>query len=218
MEIPEGGIDMMTVADQGDDRHLEQLAELAERGGQNRSRPAEGITGLGIEHGHVAPVHHPSELANEGDEVALGRLAAENGIPMDSVKAYMNMESDYLCEDVTDAALGRIDIEADDIGAEEIMGDWADYIRSLIMDKEEFARKVMNPKKSFIGCVGQLAVYSVMHAEPVPKEIINAMKAAVTDAQLKKLHLEKRHLDYTKIGMPGIGTAKRIIRSYYEED
>ena len=158
------------------------------------------------------------ELSNEGDEVALGRLAAENGIPMDSVKAYMNMESDYLCEDVTDAALGRIDIEADDIGAEEIMGDWADYIRSLIMDKEEFARKVMNPKKSFIGCVGQLAVYSVMHAEPVPKEIINAMKAAVTNAQLKKLHLEKRHLDYTKIGMPGIGTAKRIIRSYYEED
>lgn len=157
------------------------------------------------------------ELSNAGDEVALGRLAAENGIPMDSVKAYMNMESDYLCEDVTDAALGRIDIEADDIGAEEIMGDWADYIRSLIMDKEEFARKVMNPQKSFIGCVGQLAVYSVMHAEPVPKEIIEAMKAAVTNEQLKKLHLEKRHLDYTKIGMPGIGTAKRLIRAYYEE-
>lgn len=158
------------------------------------------------------------ELSNEGDEVALGRLAAENGIPMDYVKAYMNMESDYFCEDVTDAALGRIDIEADDIGAEEIMGDWADYIRSLIMDKEEFARAVMNPEKSFAGCVGTLAAWSIMHAEPAPPEVIKAIDKAVTDAQLKKLHMERRHVQWTKIGMPGIGTAKRIIRSYYEED
>lgn len=155
------------------------------------------------------------ELANAGDEVALGRLANENGIPMDAVKAYLQGESDYLCEDVTDAALGRIDIEADDIGAEEIMGDWADYIRSLVVDSEEIARKVMNPKKSFVGCVGQLAVYSIMHADPLPGEVIDAMKAAVSDAQLKKLHMEKRHLDYTKIGMPGIGTAKKLIREYY---
>ena len=157
-------------------------------------------------------------LSNDGDEVALERLAAENGIPIDSVKAYINMESDYLCEDVTDAALGRIDIEADDIGAEEIMADWADYIRSLIIDSEEFAEKVMNPAKSFIGCVGQLAAYAVMHAETPPKEIVKAMEDAVTPAQLKKLGLEKRHLQYTRLGMPGIGTAKRLIRAYYEED
>ena len=158
------------------------------------------------------------ELSNEGDEVALGRLAAENGIPMDSVKAYMNMESDYLCEDVTDAALGRIDIEADDIGAEEIMGDWADYVRSIVIDSEAMARAVMNPEKSFAGCVGTLAAWSIMHAEPAPPEVIKAIDKAVTDAQLKKLHMERRHVRWTKIGMPGIGTAKRIIRSYYEED
>lgn len=158
------------------------------------------------------------ELSNEGDEVALGRLAAENGIPMDSVKAYMNMESDYLCEDVTDAALGRIDIEADDIGAEEIMGDWADYVRSIVIDSEAMARAVMNPEKSFAGCVGTLAAWSIMHAEPAPPEVIKAIDKAVTDAQLKKLHMERRHVQWTKIGMPGIGTAKRIIRSYYEED
>lgn len=157
------------------------------------------------------------ELINAADEEAVKRLAKENGIPIEYVTTYIDGESDELCNDVMDAACGRIDIEADDIGAEEYMDDWANYIRGLIMEKDGFADVVMDPKKSFIGCVGELAAYAVMHAEPVPPEIINAMKAAVTDAQLKKLHLEKRHLDYTKIGMPGIGTAKRLIRAYYEE-
>ena len=155
------------------------------------------------------------ELANAGDEVALGRLANENGIPMDAVKAYLQGDSDYLCEDAADAAFARIDIEADDIGAEEIMGDWADYVRSLVIDSEAMARAVMNPEKSFAGCVGTLAAWSIMHAEPAPPEVIKAIDKAVTDAQLKKLHMERRHVQWTKIGMPGIGTAKKLIREYY---
>ena len=157
------------------------------------------------------------ELANAGDNDAVYRLAKENGLPEDLASMYIEGETDYLCEDVTDAALGRIDIEADDIGAEEIMGDWADYIRSLIMDRESVALAVMDPKKSFVDCVGKLTVYSMMHAEPAPPEIIKEMKAAVTDVQLKKLNMQKNHLDYTKIGMPGMGTAKRLIREYYGE-
>ena len=157
------------------------------------------------------------KLVNAEDNDAVYRLAKENGLPEDLASLYIEGETDYLCEDVTDAALGRIDIEADDIGAEEIMGDWADYIRSLIMDRESVALAVMDPKKSFIGCVGKLAAFSIMHAEPVPKEIIKSMNDAVTDAQLKKLGLQRNHLNYTKIGMPGMGTAKRLIREYYGE-
>ena len=157
------------------------------------------------------------ELANAGDNDAVYRLAKENGLPEDLASMYIEGETDYLCEDVTDAALGRIDIEADDIGAEEIMGDWADYIRALVLDNEDIARAVMDRERSFIGCVGKLAVYSIMHAEPVAPEIIKEMKAAVTGVQLKKLNMQKNHLDYTKIGMPGMGTAKRLIREYYGE-
>lgn len=157
------------------------------------------------------------ELANAGDNDAVRQLAKENGLSEELADLYIGGESDYLCEDITDAALGRIDIEADDIGAEEIMGDWADYIRSLIIDRESVAFAVMDPKKSFIGCVGKLAVYSIIHAEPVPSEIIQAMKDSVSDEQLKKLHMQKNHLNYTKIGMPGVGTAKRLIREYYGE-
>ena len=104
------------------------------------------------------------ELVNAGDNEAVIRLAKENGLPEDLASLYIEGETDYLCEDVTDAALGRIDIEADDIGAEEIMGDWADYIRSLIMDRESVAQAVMDRKKSFVDCVGKLTVYSIMHA------------------------------------------------------
>ena len=157
------------------------------------------------------------ELANAGDNEAVRRLAKENGLPDDLVTMYLEGETDLLCEDLSDAAISRIDIEANDIGAEEIMGDWADYIRSLIIDSEDVAAAVMDPEKSFIGCVGKLTVYAIMHAEPAPTEIIKAMKDSVTDAQLKKLHMEKRHIEYTKIGMPGMGTAKRLIREYYGE-
>ena len=158
------------------------------------------------------------ELANAGDNEAVIRLAKENGIPEELASMYIEGETYYMCENVTDAALCRIDVEADNIiGAEEIMGDWADYIRSLIMDRESVALAVMDPKKSFVDCVGKLTVYSIMHAEPAPPEIIKAMKDAVTDTQLKKLHMEKRHIEYTKIGMPGMGTAKRLIREYYGE-
>ena len=156
------------------------------------------------------------ELVNSGDMDGLRELAAENGLG-ELVDMYAEGETDRLCEDVMDAAMARIDLEADDLGAEEIMGDWADYIRSLVMEHEEVAVQVMDPKKSFIGCVGVLAAYSITHAEPVPQEIIKAMDAAVTDAQLKKLGLQRNHLRYTKIGMPGIGTAKKLIRGYYAE-
>lgn len=157
------------------------------------------------------------ELINNADEEAVKRLANENGIPVEYVTTYLDGDSDELCSDVIDAACGRIDIEADDIGAEEIMEDWANYIRSLVMDREDIAYAVMNPKKSFAGCVGHLAAWSIMHAEPAPPEVIKAIDKAVTDAQLKKLHMERRHVQWTKIGTPGIGTAKRIIRAYYEE-
>lgn len=155
------------------------------------------------------------ELINAGDEVGLHRLAKENGIQKEIEQIYVDGDSDYLCEDAVDAALARIDIEADDIGAEEIMGDWADYVRSLIMDSEEMAEKVMDPEKSFAGCVGTLAAWSIMHAEPAPPEVIKVIDKAVTDAQLQKLHMERRHVQWTKIGMPGIGTAKKLIREYY---
>ena len=156
------------------------------------------------------------ELVNRGDMDGLRELAAENGLG-ELVDMYAEGETDRLCEDVMDAAMARIELEADDLGAEEIMGDWADYIKSLVMEHEKVAEQVMNPEKSFIGCVGVLAAYSITHAEPVPQEIIKAMDAAVTDAQLKKLGLQRNHLRYTKIGMPGIGTAKKLIRGYYAE-
>lgn len=164
----------------------------------------------------LAGINNTAEkLVNDEDIDGLRILASENGIETYAVQAYVDGESDYLCDDITDAALARLDIEADDIGAEELMGDWADYVRSLVMDSVEVAKNVMDPGKSFIGCVGKLAAWSILHAEPVPGEIINAMKAAVTHDQLKKLGIEMRHIDYTKIGMPGIGTAKRLIREYY---
>lgn len=155
------------------------------------------------------------ELANKGDEEGLRRLASENRIPDELTTRYACGDEFYLCEDEQYAAALRIEIEADDLGAEEIMGDWVDYINRLIDEEDGVAENVMNPKKSLKGCIGELAAYSITHAEPLDKDIIKAIDKAVTDAQLKKLHMERRHLQYTKIGTPGLRTAKKIIRDYY---
>lgn len=156
------------------------------------------------------------ELVNGGDMDGLRELAAENGLG-ELVDMYAEGETDRLCEDVMDAALARLDLEADDLGAEELMGDWVDYLRSLVVESKTFAKEIMNPGKSLKGCIGRLAIWSITHAEPLDPEIIKEMWSAVTDAQLKKLHMQRSHLDYTKIGMPGIGTAKKLIREYYTE-
>lgn len=154
------------------------------------------------------------ELFNASDMSGLLFLASENGLPKELAEAYAAGETPYFA-DVKLMAAGRIKIEADDMGAEEIMEDWADYIITLAEGSEKFASQVIGKGKSFIGCVGALAAYSVVHAENVPKEVIKAMEKAVTDEQLKKIGLQRQHLQYTKIGMPGMGTAKRLIRQYY---
>lgn len=156
------------------------------------------------------------ELLNSGDVDGMYELARENMLES-LADMYNEGETDYLCEDVMDAAMARLDLEADDLGAEELMGDWVDYLRSLVMENEDFAEKIMNPEKSLKGCVGVLAAWSITHAEPLDPDIIKAMDKAVTDTQLKKLKMQRSWIQYTKIGMPGMGTAKKLIREYYGE-
>lgn len=138
-------------------------------------------------------------LFNEGDLKSLKAMAAENGIPADFVEMFCSGDLPALC-DATTAALGKIEVEAAEVKPKEIMEDWTEYLKSQCMENELMAYSVRKKGKSLKGCIAALLKWSFGNQIPVEKEILKA--AGVTAGRVT-------------LGIPGMGTAKRIIRKYY---
>ena len=138
-------------------------------------------------------------LFNEGDRESLEVLAEENGIPADFVKLFCSGEIPALCDPMT-AALGKIEVEAEELKPQELMADWVEYLKSQCMENELMAYSVRKKGKSLKGCIAALLKWSFGNQIPVEKEILKA--AGVTAGRVT-------------LGIPGMGTAKRIIREYY---
>jgi len=156
------------------------------------------------------------ELFGAGDVDGLRTLACENGIPDDYIEMYIGMEIDQLCDDLT-AAVGKIDMEVDEMEPVEILSDWADYIRAQCMEDDLFCRQVRRKGKSLEGCMAEMAIWSLINAKPLPKAVTDAMLKAAKEhkSELKAAGIEERWIQYTKIGTPGSARARQIIREYY---
>ena len=154
------------------------------------------------------------ELFNDGLMDDIYVLAAENGIEKEMAEAYIEGDLPELC-DITDAALGKIDVERADLGAEEIMEDWTEYIQTLIGRDLVFAAAVRRKGKSLKGCLAKLLTWSIIHQEPVDKEIIAEAKRHVKAQDVKVPGFELRFLDRVTLGIPGMGRAMKMIREYY---
>lgn len=138
-------------------------------------------------------------LRKEGDTESLKILAQENGIDPDILEVFMQGTQLYLCDDMI-AALGKLDMEVQTVQCAEFMEDWVEYIRSQCFEHQEVARAVRKKGKSLAGCIAALLHWSFKHQNPVDKEI---MKAAGVSA------------GKCTLGIPGMATAKKIIREYY---
>lgn len=154
------------------------------------------------------------ELFNDGREEEIYVLAAENGIEEEMAEAYIRGDLPELC-DITDAALGKIDVEAADLGAEEIMQDWADYIRALAGRDLVFAAAVRRKGKTLKGCIAVLLSWGIQHQEPVDSEVIAEAKKHVDPKDIKVPGFRMDFLDRTTLGIPGMGRAMKMIREYY---
>lgn len=137
-------------------------------------------------------------LFNEGDTDSIKVMAAENGIPEEMIQLYINGEIPVLCDAMT-AALGKLEVEAQELKPEEIMLDWLEYIRSQCMDNEQLALQVRKKEKSLKGCIAALLKWSFAHQQQISGDIL---KAANVHAKVT-------------LGIPGMGQAKKIIRDYY---
>lgn len=138
-------------------------------------------------------------LFNEGDFENIKVLAQENGIPEEFAEAYIRGEIPQLCDDMT-AALGKLEVEAEELKPQEIMEDWLEYIKVRCTEEEKLAAAVRSKGKSLKGCIAQLLLWSFAHQIPIDKEILQPAKINASKVTL---------------GIPGMGTAKSIITEYY---
>jgi len=80
------------------------------------------------------------------------------------------------------------------------MEDWVEYIRIKMEEEEEMQRAIRKKGKSLQGCIAALLKWSWEHQNPVNKEVLK--EAGVKDPRVT-------------LGIPGMGTAKKVITKYY---
>ena len=138
----------------------------------------------------------------QGDKEALLKLAEENGIDKEDAEDYMDGLMDELVNPLM-AAYGKLAVEEKNIQPYEILQDWLNYIRIQCAENEAMARAVRKKGKNLKGCMGALLKWSFKNAKPVDTDILKAAGVSASKVTL---------------GIPGIGTAKKIIREYYMEE
>lgn len=135
-------------------------------------------------------------LKEEGDLESLKKLAKENGIDEeDAIDYFDGIYPEFT--NVLMAALGKLEIEKAELNLGEIMEDWANFIKAEAQENEEMAAGVM--KYSLSDCIAELLKYSFRCMKPVPAAITKAANVSAS----------------VKLGIPGSGTAKRLIREFY---
>lgn len=140
-------------------------------------------------------------LAKEGDTESLKAMAGENGIQKDFMEMYLRGDIPVLCDPLT-AALGKIDIEAEELKPEEIMEDWVEYLRGQCMENEILAGQVRKKGKSLKGCIAALLSWSFKNQQKIDNDIVKA--AGVSAGKVT-------------LGIPGMSRAKKIMLDYYME-
>lgn len=138
-------------------------------------------------------------LKKEGDNDSLYKLAKENGIESGFVDMYLSGAMPELC-DVATAAIGKIEVESAELKPKELLLDWVEYIKTSCFDNEDLAKAVRKKGKTLKGCIGMLLNWSFSNRYKVDKDIIKA--AGINNANVE-------------MGIPGMGTAKKLIREYY---
>lgn len=138
-------------------------------------------------------------LFNEGDLDSIRKVARENGIPEDFVEMYIEGDIPVLCDAMT-AAVGKLDVEAEDLKIKGLMVDWVEYIKASCQEYPFMAYGVRSKAKSLKRCIAELLRYSFANQWEVPADI----KAEA-----------KVNAGKVTFGVPDMAKAKEIIMDYY---
>lgn len=146
----------------------------------------------------------------EGDLEALIGLATENGLEKEDAEDYMDSDDpeDFLCN-ATMAAIGKLNMEEQDLHLESQMKDWKDFIVQMLTDypvdhadedRDTLANAVFNPEKKLLDVLAAGLKLSSENRIEVDKRIIQAARLPESAAF---------------IGMCGRDDLKKIIQDYY---
>jgi len=142
-------------------------------------------------------------LVIEGDTESVKKLAAENGIDPADVEDYLAGDMAELCTDLS-AAIGKLELEAKELGLKELMSDWVEWIKAECIVKVDgefaFAKKVRAKGKTLSGALGAILKKSWEIKWKIPGKIVKA--AGISGARVE-------------FGIPGNATVRKIIHEYY---
>lgn len=138
-------------------------------------------------------------LKAEGDLTGLAELAEENGLDKADAEDYMDDIVPELANNLL-AALGKLKIERQSLKPVDIMEDWVSYIELCASESDEMAVAIRKKGKNLKGCIAELLKWSFKNQHPVDGDILKA--AGVSAGRVT-------------LGIPGMGTAKKIIKEYY---
>lgn len=149
----------------------------------------------------------------EGDLEALIGLATENGLEKEDAEDYMDSDDpeDFLCN-ATMAAIGKLNMEEQDLHLESQMKDWKDFIVQMLTDypvdhadedRDTLANAVFNPEK----------------------KLLDVLAAGLKMASKNRVTIDRRITKEAglpesagQIGMCGRDELKKIILDYYMGD
>ena len=151
-----------------------------------------------------------AELKSAGDLSELVKLAEENGLEKEDAEDYMDSDDpeDCLCN-ATMAAIGRLNMEEQDLHLESQMKDWKDFIVQMLTDypvdhagedRDTLANAVFSPDKKLLDGLAAGLKLSSENRITVDMRIIKAAGLPESAAY---------------IGMCGRDDLKRIILDYY---
>lgn len=151
-----------------------------------------------------------AELKNVGDLSELVKLAEESGLEKEDAEEYMESDDqeDCLCN-ATMAAIGKLNMEEQDLHLESQMKDWKDFIVQMLTDypvdhdgedRDTLANAVFNPDKKLLDVLAAGLKLSSENRIEVDKRIIQAARLPESAAF---------------IGMCGRDDLKKIILDYY---
>lgn len=135
----------------------------------------------------------------EGDFESIKELAKENGLDVMDAEDYIDGVVPELTNELL-AAIGKLDIECEEVKPQEIMSDWVDYIKVQCTNKRAMASAVRTKGKSLKGCIAEILKWSFSHQIPISDEVKTA--AGV-------------NANRVTLGIPGMKTVKEIIDKYY---
>ena len=159
------------------------------------------------------------ELFNMQDLDGIRALAAENGIPHEYAQAYCEGDLPELCDRLT-AAVGKLEVEEQEIVMVGVMEDWLSYIQAQCMESEEMAAAVRKKGRNLKDCLGKLLLWSLMNQKKVDKGVLASAEKQIKEQKIDLNHygMQPRWLQYTSIGIPNMSTARQLIRKYYLQE